>query len=103
MDGPEDRGDSECLCLFDHNLIQLVHDWRFLQTSPADPDARKVILDEDVLGDCIRYVVSHEVGHCLALMHNMSGSAAIPTDSLRSPSFTQKIRDDVFDHGLCPE
>ena len=72
-----------------HNLIQLVHDWRFLQTSPADPDARKVILDEDVLGDCIRYVVSHEVGHCLALMHNMSGSAAIPTDSLRSPSFTQ--------------
>lgn len=57
-----------------HNLIQLVHDWRFLQTSPADPDARKVILDEDVLGDCIRYVVSHEVGHCLALMHNMSGS-----------------------------
>ena len=72
-----------------HNLIQLVHDWRFLQTSPADPDARKVILDEDVLGNCIRYVVSHEVGHCLALMHNMSGSAAIPTDSLRSPSFTQ--------------
>lgn len=45
-------------------------------------------LDEDVLG-IIRYVVSHEVGHCLALMHNMSGSAAIPTDSLRSPSFTQ--------------
>lgn len=67
-----------------------MHDWRFLQTSPADPDARKVILDEEVLGDCIRYVVSHEVGHCLALMHNMSGSAAIPTDSLRSPSFTQK-------------
>ena len=73
-----------------HNLIQLVHDWRFLQTSPADPDVRKVIFDEDVLGDCIRYVVSHEVGHCLALMHNMSGSASIPTDSLRSPSFTQK-------------
>ena len=42
-----------------HNLIQLVHDWRFLQTSPADPDVRKVIFDEDVLGDCIRYVVSH--------------------------------------------
>ena len=37
-----------------------------------------------------RYVVSHEVGHCLALMHNMSASAAIPVDSLRSPSFTQK-------------
>lgn len=73
-----------------HNLVQLVQDWRFLQTSPADPEVRKVIFDEETLGNCIRYVVSHEIGHCLALMHNMSGSAAIPTDSLRSPSFTRK-------------
>ena len=80
VDGPEDREILNASVYLYHNLIQLVHDWRFLQTSPADPEARKVILDEDVLGDCIRYVVSHEVGHCLALMHNMSGSAAIPTD-----------------------
>ncbi|WP_065219559.1 MULTISPECIES: zinc-dependent metalloprotease [Butyricimonas] len=73
-----------------HNLVKLVQDWRFLQTSPADPDVRKVMFDEETLGSCIRYVVAHEVGHCLALMHNMSGSAAIPTDSLRSPSFTRK-------------
>ena len=73
-----------------HNLVKLVQDWRFLQTSPADPDVRKVMFDEETLGACIRYVVAHEVGHCLALMHNMSGSAAIPTDSLRSPSFTRK-------------
>lgn len=47
-------------------------------------------LGDDMLGECIRYVVSHEVGHCLSLMHNMAGSSAIPTDSLRSPAFTQK-------------
>lgn len=73
-----------------HNVIKLVQDWRFLHTAAVDPDVRKVILDDDVIGDCIRYVVSHEVGHCLSLMHDMSASAAVPVDSLRSPSFTRK-------------
>ena len=73
-----------------HNLIELVQNWRFLHTAPADPDVRKVVLGDDVIADCIRYVVAHEVGHTLALMHNMAGSASIPVDSLRSPSFTQK-------------
>ena len=73
-----------------HNGIKLVQDWRFLHTAAVDSDVRKVVLDDEIIGDCIRYVVSHEVGHCLALMHNMSASAAIPVYSLRSPSFTQK-------------
>ena len=73
-----------------HNLVELVQDWRFLHTAPADPSVRRVKLDEKTFGDCLRYVIAHEVGHCLGLMHNMSASAAIPTDSLRSPSFTRK-------------
>lgn len=73
-----------------HNLIKLVQDWRFVHTAAADPDVRRKVLDAETLHDCIRYVVSHEVGHCLSFMHNMSASAAIPVDSLRSPSFTQK-------------
>lgn len=73
-----------------HNIVDVVQAWRFLQTAQADKDVRTRVLREDILGDCLRYVVSHEVGHCLALMHNMASSAAIPTDSLRSPSFTQK-------------
>lgn len=73
-----------------HNLIKLVRDWRFIQTSQADPEIRSISLSDNILNECIKYVVTHEVGHCLALMHNMSGSAAVPVDSLRSPSFTQK-------------
>lgn len=73
-----------------HNLIKLVQDWRFLQTAAADPEVRKKELDEKTIGECIRYVISHEVGHCLSLMHNMSASSSIPVDSLRSPSFTQQ-------------
>jgi hypothetical protein len=47
-------------------------------------------IPEELLGECISYVVSHEVGHCLGLMHNMAGSSSIPVDSLRCPEFTQK-------------
>lgn len=74
-----------------HNIIEVVQAWRFLQTAPADPAIRTRVMSDELLEDCIEYVVAHEVGHCLALMHNMSGSAAVPVDSLRSPSFTQKF------------
>lgn len=74
-----------------HNIVQLVQYWRFLQTAPADKDVRDVVMREDLLGDCIAYVLSHEVGHTLSLMHNMCGSSAIPVESLRDPKFTQEF------------
>ena len=73
-----------------HNVLDILQSWRMIQTGPADPDVRGVKMPEEILGDCMRYVIAHEVGHTLSLMHNMSASAAIPVDSLRSPSFTQK-------------
>lgn len=73
-----------------HNIVQLVQYWRFLQTAPADPSVRDVVLPDDLLGDCVAYVLSHEVGHTLSLMHNMAGSSSIPVESLRDPEFTQK-------------
>lgn len=73
-----------------HNVLDILQSWRLIQTAPADPDVRGVKMPEDILGDCMRYVIAHEVGHTLSLMHNMSASAAIPVDSLRSPSFTRK-------------
>ena len=75
---------------FYHNIAQLIQNWRFVQTAQADADVRGMQLPEELLGESIRYAIAHEVGHCLGFMHNMSASAAIPTDSLRSPSYTQK-------------
>ena len=73
-----------------HDIVKLLNRWRFLQTAGADPNVRTMNIPDSIMGSALRYVLSHEVGHCLGYMHNMCASAAIPIDSLRSPSFTQK-------------
>jgi hypothetical protein len=67
-----------------HNVQQLIHDWYFVQASPNDPGARKMIFDDSLMGELIRYVCTHEVGHTLGLQHNFAASSTIPVDSLRS-------------------
>lgn len=73
-----------------HDIIKLLNNWMFVQISPADNRLRSKNIPEDILFDGLRYVVSHEVGHCLGFMHNMSASSVIPVDSLRSATFTNK-------------
>jgi hypothetical protein len=75
---------------FYHNVLKLLHNWRFVQTAPVDPAARAEVYDMEVMGPLLRYLVAHEIGHTLGLMHNMRGSYAYPVDSLRSRSFTDK-------------
>jgi hypothetical protein len=76
---------------FYHDVLKLLHNWRFIQTSTVDPKARDYIFEMDVMGPLLRYLIAHEIGHTLGLMHNMRGSYAYPVDSLRSPSFTKEF------------
>ncbi|MEI3553410.1 MAG: zinc-dependent metalloprotease [Alistipes senegalensis] len=73
-----------------HDVIELINNWLFIQTSPADPRVRQRQIPQEIIGDALRYVLSHEIGHCLGFMHNMGASSVIPVDSLRSPLFTRE-------------
>ena len=73
-----------------HNVMKLLRNWLFVQTAAVNPDARKTEFKNEVMGELIRFVSSHEVGHTLGLPHNMGSSSAYPVDSLRSATFTKK-------------
>ncbi len=67
-----------------HNVMQLLHEWYIIQAGATDPKARHAIFDEELMGQLIRFVSSHEVGHTLGLTHNWGASSQTPVDSLRS-------------------
>ena len=73
-----------------HNVMKLLRNWYFIQTSAVDPEARSTEFKDELMGELIRFVSAHEVGHTIGLPHNMGSSSAFPVDSLRSATFTKK-------------
>ena len=72
-----------------HNVMTLLRNWYLIQASPSDPRARKARFDDSLMGDLIRFVSSHEVGHTLGLPHNMGASAATPVEKLRDKAWVE--------------
>ena len=70
-----------------HNVMKLLNDWYFVQASPNDPRARKVDFDDELMGQLIRFVSSHEVGHTLGLRHNFGSSSTVPVENLRNKAW----------------
>lgn len=74
-----------------HNVMTSVHSWMRIQTGPIDAKARANKFSDEHMGEAIRFVSSHEVGHTFGLKHNMGSSFAFPVDSLRSKEFTARM------------
>jgi Met-zincin/Domain of unknown function (DUF5117)/Domain of unknown function (DUF5118) len=72
-----------------HNVMELIHHWYFVQCSPVDTAARKMIFDNELMGQLIRFVSSHEVGHTLGLRHNYGSSSSVPVEKLRDKAWVE--------------
>jgi hypothetical protein len=73
-----------------HNVMKLVQQWFMVQVGPLNKAAQKMQLDDEVMGQLIRFVSSHEVGHSLGLRHNMGASSQTPVAKLRDKKWVEK-------------
>jgi hypothetical protein len=78
-----------------HNVMSLLRNWFFIQTAATNPNVRNPQFTDTQMGELIRFVSSHEIGHTLGLPHNFGSSYAYKVDSLRSKTFTAT-------HGTAP-
>lgn len=73
-----------------HNVMSLVRNWYMIQTAAVDPKARKMRFDDELMGQLIRFVSSHEVGHTLGLRHNFGSSSTVPVEKLRDKKWVEE-------------
>lgn len=72
-----------------HNVMELLQNWYMIQASPSDTAARKMVFSDELMGQLIRFVSSHEVGHTLGLRHNFGSSSSVPVENLRNKAWVE--------------
>lgn len=73
-----------------HNLMSILRQWYMIQCGPNDLRAQRMRFDDQLMGDLIRSVASHEVGHALGLTHNFGSSSSVPVEKLRDRAWLKE-------------
>nr|WP_321234928.1 zinc-dependent metalloprotease [uncultured Psychroserpens sp.] len=74
-----------------HNHLRSYRNRYLLETGAANPSARTLNTPAEEIGEMMKMVIAHEVGHALGLPHNMSASKAYDVESYRNGAFTQEF------------
>jgi hypothetical protein len=72
-----------------HNVMSMLYKWYFIQAGATDPRANKPMFDDALMGELIRFVSSHEIGHTLGLRHNWGASSTVPVENLRNKAWVE--------------
>ncbi len=72
-----------------HNHLRSYRNRYLLETAAANPSARTLDTSDEEIGEMMRMVIAHEVGHALGFPHNMAASNAYDVESYRNGEFTQ--------------
>ncbi len=78
-----------------HNVMTILHDWYMMQAGAVDKKAQHQEFSTELMGQLIRFVSSHEIGHTLGLKHNFGSSSTVPVEKLRDKKWVEK-------HGHTP-
>ncbi|HIB47337.1 MAG TPA: DUF5117 domain-containing protein [Flavobacteriaceae bacterium] len=73
-----------------HNHLRSYRNRYLLETGAANPSARTLDTPDEEIGEMMRMVIAHEVGHALGFPHNMAASYAYDVEKYRDGDFTQK-------------
>jgi hypothetical protein len=68
--------------------------WQLLSqvaTAANDKRYRSSRLPDELMGEAIRYVASHETAHSVGLPHNQRANFVFPIDSIRNPDFVRRM------------
>lgn len=68
--------------------------WQLLSqvaTAANDKRYRSSRLPDELIGEAIRYVSSHETAHSVGLPHNQRANFVFPVDSIRNPDFVRRM------------
>jgi hypothetical protein len=76
--------------IFWHDILRSVESWYFTQAGAADPRAHSLPMPDALMGELLRYVVTHEIGHTLGLRHNFKASSGYSVQQLRDPAWTRR-------------
>ncbi|WP_065219573.1 MULTISPECIES: zinc-dependent metalloprotease [Butyricimonas] len=72
------------------SVLDVVQQWYFAQCGAVDSLGRKMEIPDELLGELVKMVITHEVGHTLGLEHNFFGSSLYSVEQLRDDAFLEK-------------
>lgn len=85
------------------SVLDLLQKWYFVQCGAIDERAREIHVPDEILGQLLKLVITHEVGHSLGLEHNFLASSHNSIEQLRDNDFLNKygITSSIMDYVRC--